>query len=180
MNNISFYRNGFYSNKACLVLIPKNASTAISAFCSWEPCDYTAINRKRYIAVFRDPIDRWISGTTEYLWRSQYIHNQSIENVDLEKIEFDRHTKPQIEFIKTLDLNRTIFYKFDSEVLHRMQKDWGCFRKTVNLEIVNQIKDNADKLKVQEYVLSTLPVLDTKIRQYYLEDFRLTNNTVLL
>ncbi len=38
------FRTGFYNDKACIVLIPKNASTAISAYCSWTPTDYKHIN----------------------------------------------------------------------------------------------------------------------------------------
>jgi hypothetical protein len=180
MDKISFYGNGFYSDKAIITLIPKNVSTAISSFCAWNKCDYTAVNRRNYIVVLRDPVDRWISGATEYVWRSTHIHGAKLEDIDLSQIELDRHTKPQYEFIKMLDLKRTMFYKFDSTVLHRLQADWNCFRKTAKLDIVNQIADSADKTAVRAYVRSHLPQLESQILSYYADDFQLTNSVKML
>ena len=162
------FGTGFYNNKACIVLIPKNASTAITTYCAWKPIDYTAINRKTYIAVFRDPIDRWISGATEYLWRAQTFDNLDITTVDLDRIHLDKHTAPQYKFIEMLDRKRTKLYPFSSNVLTQMQTDWQCFRTTANICIVNTISDNKSKIEVKNYVLENANF--NKIKDFYIQD----------
>lgn len=174
----SMFRTGFYNDKACIVLIPKNASTAISAYCSWTPTDYKHINRRTYIAVIRDPIDRWISGATEYLWRCQQFDNVDIRSFNLEKLHLDKHTQPQHTFIEMLDLNRTKLYQFEPNLLHRMQKDWNCFRKTATLDIINTIDGNKNKVKIRNYV--TEHANYNKINDFYAKDlelFQLTTAT---
>jgi len=165
------FRTGFYNDKACIVLIPKNASTAISAYCSWTPTDYKHINRRTYIAVIRDPIDRWISGATEYLWRCQQFDNTDIRSFNLEKLHLDKHTQPQHTFIEMLDPNRTKLYQFEPNLLHRMQEDWNCFRKTATLDIINTIDGNRNKVKIRNYV--TEHANYNKINDFYAKDLEL-------
>jgi hypothetical protein len=179
MQKLNHYGNCFYNNRHCLIVIPKNASTAITTFATWTKGDYTTINRNRYIAIIRDPIDRWISGTTEYLWRLKHIHG-SDEKVNLSQIVFDRHTIPQIRFLEGIDLKRTLFYKFDNTVLDRLHQDFDCFRKTANVRIINQIDTNPDKAKIKAYVKQQVIELEGKIKETYTLDYQLTNSVDML
>lgn len=165
------FRNGFYSDKAVIALIPKNASTAISAYCCWQPTDYTAINRRNYIAVIRDPVDRWISGATEYLWRSQRFEGTDLSSFDLDRIHLDKHTQPQFTFIDMLDSKRTILYPFSPDLLIRMQQDWKCFRKSATLDFINTINTDESKIKVRDYVVANANF--NKIKDFYSRDFEL-------
>ena len=176
--NIHMFRTGFYNDKACMVLIPKNASTAISTYIAWKPTDYKAINRRTYIAVFRDPVDRWISGATEYLWRGQNFDGLDITTVDLDRIHLDKHTAPQHTFIDMLDPKRTKLYPFGPDVLKQLQDDWNCFRSTAHINIVNTINTNESKIKVRDYVVANANF--NKINDFYAKDleiFRLTTST---
>ena len=168
------FRTGFYNNKACIVLIPKNASTAIANYCAWTPTDYQTINRRTYIAIFRDPVDRWISGATEYLWREQQFEGLDITTVDLDKICFDKHTATQHSFIDMLDTHRTKLYKFGPTVLEEIHEDWKCFRKTAKLNIINTITDNQSKIKVRDYVIDNADF--DKIKDFYKQDQNIFNS----
>jgi hypothetical protein len=163
------FRNGFYSDKAVIALIPKNASTAISAYCAWTPTDYTAINRRNYIAVIRDPVDRWVSGATEYIWRCQRFEGIEPSSFDLNKIHLDKHTQPQVTFIDMLDPKRVILYPFGPDLLTRMQDDWNCFRKTAKLQVINTIDTDESKIKVREHVIANADF--DKVREFYSRDF---------
>ena len=165
------FRTGFYNNKACIVLIPKNASTAIANYCAWTPTDYQTINRRTYIAIFRDPVDRWISGATEYLWRCQTFENLDIKTVDLDQIYLDKHTKPQYKFIEMLDSKRTKLYLFEPNVLNKIQNDWQCFRNTAKIDIVNTINNNESKIKVRNFVTENANF--NKIKDFYHQDLEI-------
>ncbi len=172
------FRTGFYNNNACIVLIPKNASTAISTYIAWKPTDYKVINRRTYIAVFRDPIDRWISGATEYLWRGQKFDGLDIATVDLDLVHLDKHTAPQHTYIDMLDPKRTKLYPFGPDVLNQLQNDWNCFRSTAEISIVNTIHTDESKIKVRDYVVDNANF--NKINDFYAKDleiFRLTTST---
>ena len=168
------FGNGFYSDKAVIALIPKNASTAISAYCVWKPTDYTTVNRKTYIAVIRDPVERWISGATEYVWRCQKFEGIDPKSFDLSKIHLDKHTQPQFTFIDMLDARRTKLYAFGPNVLTQMQADWKCFRKTAKLQIINTISTDPSKVKVRDYIIKNADF--DKVKTFYSQDQEIFNS----
>ena len=69
--HLSHSKNQFYVN------IPKNASSYISVWLinnKWQSKIYNNSDRAREaIIVLRDPVDRWVSGISQYL--SSYIVN---------------------------------------------------------------------------------------------------------
>lgn len=105
------------------VNIPKNAS-------SWtkqqlEAADFTQKNyfldklqNHRAVVVLRDPVERWVSGISEYF--SRYYHGNSPKDLNnfaidivFNHITFDPHTEKQLYFIQDLDPANTVYFWFD-------------------------------------------------------------------
>ena len=111
------------SNWYCYVSIPKVASSYLKlalpghVFDIWNWQWYEKSGEVpskqivKYIIVLRDPIERWITGAVEY-WHRIYP-NRNWMTQDLHdifaQIEFDKHTRPQSDFVHLVDLDRTIW-----------------------------------------------------------------------
>jgi hypothetical protein len=55
-----------------------------------------------YLVVLRDPVERWVSGVLEYWCRAYPDHDWSPTEPQhwlFEQIEFDVHTRPQVDFL---------------------------------------------------------------------------------
>lgn len=73
----------------------------------------------KYLVVLRDPVQRWISGAVEF-WCRYFPPRDWLGNIDdvFETIEFDVHTRPQIDFLHAVDYNRTTWLWMDAAVEH--------------------------------------------------------------
>ena len=113
------YKTSFrHQLSSCIVLgntgfsyvpIPKNASTYLTHvfrdnlnFINYEY--YRTLKNMKYLAVLRDPYDRWLTGIVEYIARYFPIDNETsltpdLLNYFLKKIVLDPHTEPQVNFL---------------------------------------------------------------------------------
>lgn len=151
------------------VNIPKNASTftKVNHF-GWTVDNYYKCEpTSTVLVVLRDPIDRWLSGISEYFYRYQ----QDISNItdllesdepslklylDLifNQITFDDHTEKQIRFINDIDFNKCVFFKCDLN-FPRLYSEF--YRTNFNLDNqfnlspwYNVTKDYPKKQKIKE------------------------------
>ena len=139
------------SNSFYWINIPKNASTTIKlTMDNWYQSnfilDHNFPQKLTPIICLRHPIDRWISGFVEYLFRdqSEKIGKCSIEEISdslksrpfreliFNKIIFDEHTEKQQYFIHGLDLSTAIYFLINKK-----------FTATFNHFLTTQIKQSA-------------------------------------
>lgn len=111
------------------VPIPKNASTfcanTVGERLGWrEPLNFRQsyrVKTKIPFIVIRDPIERWITGITEFIVRSNLENNWINLNV-FKNIVFDEHTIPQIEYLRDLNLDKAIIFKFNLKLEYNFCK----------------------------------------------------------
>lgn len=114
------------------VNIPKNAS-------SWTKQQLEAVEftQKNYhkdnlydhtaVVVLRDPVNRWISGMSEYFTRYYYrnsprdLNNFTIDII-FNHVTFDPHTEKQLYFIQDLDPSKTVYFWFDNNYREQFGK----------------------------------------------------------
>jgi len=151
--------------------IPKNASTSIKeAFTAnkWNECclELNVIRENpiknvldeidEIIVVLRNPINRWISATTQYFCDPENSHGTflidgypqiDVGNEDVLKeifntIEFDMHSSPQFAYLDLLEhhINKCTYFKLDdnltsnfNEYLHSI----GCDYKIRHVDKVS-------------------------------------------
>ena len=186
--HLSHSKNQFYVN------IPKNASSYISVWLinnKWQSKTYkNSDNVSEAIIVLRDPVNRWISGISQYL--SSYVvnddkitpqifnefYNLAIERIIFDVIwQFDDHTWPQFYFFDEClsQIKMKTYFLLDNNFNNN-------FKKYLNLEdpincprnattnntfiIANKIKDE----------LSKNDDLVSKIKEAYEQDYDLINS----
>ena len=125
------------------ILIPKNASSSINiAFnkLNWNKIDQDQGRKPRhhqaikidptlaskYFAILRDPIERWISGITQFTYQSKRNRKHLYEDITpfIENPWHDQHQAPQHLFLKpwsdvtTFDITTFDITTFKFEHLH--------------------------------------------------------------
>jgi len=107
--------------KMSFITINKCCSTSMIKWCkdnNWLPVQQKIDDQKRkYLVILRDPVERWISGFRTYL---------SIKNIDVKNIEdnywkifkevviFDTHTLPQYKHMISIKLKNIFAVDFNS------------------------------------------------------------------
>ena len=106
------------------VYIPKNASSWTKPNLKdlgWEFYNYrTDKLDKHALVVLRDPVERWLSGITEYLtlYHPTFPPSDWTRNTfDLvfDRICFDDHTDKQVKFLHGINTDNCTFFKFDND-----------------------------------------------------------------
>lgn len=106
--------------------IPKNISTLLKYIFAkkfnWQyNYNYYSIknDEKKFIVCLRDPIDRWTSGVSEYIYRNHYncdLNNKELLKFIFERTIFDEHTEPQVSFLHGLNTEDIIFIKYEKNM----------------------------------------------------------------
>ena len=95
----------------------------------------------RYLVVLRDPLERWISGATEYWCRAAGGPDWTMINGNdpvLEKIQFDVHTLPQCEFLANIDFSRTTWLWLDQSIENH---SWFGINQVQLLPVANPLRN---------------------------------------
>lgn len=115
---------GVFGKPIVFVSIPKNAHTwAIETLTNNSIINTDIKIPKRlfsdpeYLVILREPIDRWISGAVEFFFRTgtkymSVLQEEKFCDVLFNIMRLDEHTKPQLDFIAELPLDKTVFFKF--------------------------------------------------------------------
>ena len=168
--------------------IPKNASTFIKhefERLGWEYSNYYDYNSsKKIIVVLRDPVDRWISGITEYL--KLYYPNLNTLSCDFmdhifTQITLDDHTEKQIYFINGVDLDKCIFLKVNYNLGHNLNKVLSELDINNNFDSISKeyVSDISEKhLKFKKQILKYIddrPEVILNIKKHFAADYNLIN-----
>jgi hypothetical protein len=148
-----------------LFKIPKNASTFLVdnlTKLDWEHVNFEDYleSKVKTIVILRDPISRWISGVVEYLF---LYHKNILDNIIdpftfdylpllgeklaisliFEKIVFDDHTDRQCSFLQKVDIDNTVWFRFDNN----LNKNISCFLNSagINNDLLDAAKVNSSE-----------------------------------
>lgn len=179
------------------VYIPiyKNANTWGKEFflrtCNWQfnrsnsPNDLT---NNKYIIFLRDPIERWISGAVEYLFRKYQegfdystCDSALVTEMIFDVLRLDAHTDPQTTGLTLLDMNKGTFFWINDEfenkvreftkVVLRVDTDATIDPKKYNKSSHIEFK-RASTTKIKNY-LDKVPEHRQRIMDFYGSDYNL-------
>jgi hypothetical protein len=180
--------------KYSYINIPKNASSMFKQlFNTWSFVNFQNIKQqpsREYIAILRDPTDRWISATAEYLVGKystlgpknntltdleiiQVLESNFFQNLLFDFVIFDGHSLPQCWFLQQLNLQNIKFFYFDKTVNERVSVYTGT---TYNNHWINQSLTFSKKSIIITY-LKNLIDSDASLRniidKHYYADHKL-------
>ena len=168
-------------NDKTYIHIPKNASSFVKGVLIgsggfWHHSE-TLTNSSENLIVLRDPIDRWCSGITQYLYNSK--QDPSINEI-FDKITFDDHTDLQTYFLQDVDLSHATFM-FVDENLRANLANWiynHGYRTNVDIAIEYNASSEDDRASTKDYytkLLDQKPEFVLKLQQHFVEDYALIN-----
>ena len=171
----------YYSviNSTNILQIPKNASSWIKRL---TPQSTKLPTGKCNAVILRDPIDRWISGTVEFLLsghaRENNFTTQNVLECFLQNKNFlDPHTWPQTWFVEKLPKLPTAYFWFEND-FNLLVK----FLDIKNIKIPYTLKINEGKKnKHKQLLLEKYKLLSTRykkeLQEIYSMTFDLINST---
>lgn len=194
-----------------IVNVPKNASSFILDWTSrsgkWHAHSLTDVQNhpsiQEIIVILRDPVERWLSGFTQYacswlLNASRFFdtvtgpgpefqrktgrefvenYNWLTERLMFDNLEtFDDHVWPQHWFFETLlpDIPRRYFY-IDNGFNQRLQTHLGLCDPDPDLDR-NAGADNQDMLVIQQFLaqrMAAVPELLSAVKTAYAGDYKI-------
>ena len=159
------------------VHIPKNASSFIKG-CLLSTNQFThsntLVSADRYLITLRDPIERWISGITQFMMieTNQHLTLQELINT----VTFDDHTELQTYFLKDVDLNKCTFLKVDKNLRTNI-KNWmltnGYVADIDNITNINE----GNQLPKDRFaaLVDGNSQIKLKLADHYAKDYELIN-----
>ena len=167
------------------VPIPKNASKFANKYFRNQARWHRHLNflnmknDKKFIVFLREPLERWVSGMTEYIFR--YYRHIDIKNPNyfINKKVFDEHTEFQSYFLEGIDLSNCIFFRVDNFLQENLQdfmkrnvKEFRNIKPAIIPEI-SPIKENMKTilrsfLEERKYA--------EPLEKFYQKDYDLYNN----
>ena len=167
------------SNKnITFVHIPKNASSFIKGcLLSTEKFKHSnmLLNAEQYLVALRDPIERWVSGISQFMAVEGNKHLTESELVNT--ITFDDHTELQTYFLQNVDLNKCTFLRVDNNLRNNI-KTWMAVNGyyVTNFDDMPNINQGDQTLKNK---FATLIDNDNQIKlkliKHYANDYELIN-----
>lgn len=189
------------ANKS-IIHVPKNASSDIKpmfAYNNWKEDNFYQRDCDEYIAILRDPTDRWVSGITEFLigensffgqsnrkkintvqQAEQFVESDIVVNLLTTEVMFDAHTMPQCLFLKGIPFEKLRSFSFRPSVLDEIGSYLGLklLKKNNNSTATDPIK-----LAVSNGIrklLSTNPILQKKLDHTYYCDHQLLDKVTTI
>lgn len=197
-------------NPYVYIPIPKNASTWATAYFSkhlnWEKGrDYSlysdhhydhlfsTIKYQRKIVILRDPIDRWITGISQYIFQhvpDLDLNNKQFYQYFFSKKVFDEHTDFQVNFIRYLELKTVDFFKVDNNLYFNLDTHLKKMLPNEHKPIPTNLEKNrssTDKairhpmlqLHLKKMLTENKDYLNS-LQNFYHSDYNLINNITFI
>lgn len=183
-----FFRS--HCRKFAYVPIPKCASSWASTFTRTQLDWYVSLPHDilhelscKKLVILREPLDRWVSGMSQYLTmnhRGLPLENRDLIRFFYERIDFDPHTTPQVNYLLDVDTDDIIFFRFDKN----LEKNFKEFIKNnTGQEYEGYVFKNETPItgyaplckKMIKHITFSSKEWSDKIEAYYKKDFELYN-----
>jgi hypothetical protein len=175
-------------NQHLYINIPKNASNYLDRVfgnSNWNPCNLMsfAVRELPAIVVLRDPLERWVSGATQYIVGNigtgkefSEHYNLLFERLLFDQVILDDHTMPQYYYFNEFPKANIRYYFLNTTLSDKIKQDFNLTEPT---EIVyNKTVNDTQKTIISNHLLSRLNtdirLLDT-IKKRYSKDYDLIN-----
>lgn len=124
----------------------------------------TSNKDKNFIIFLRDPIKRWLSGVSEFIYQEQFaknreidLNNETILYLIFNGVRFDIHTTPQIYFLEGLNLANCYFFDIDNPNFIKnlnffCHKHFG-YKSKIDISNQNVTKENIHKKEIYNRIL---------------------------
>jgi len=187
----------FFKDNLVYIPIPKNSSSYIGQLLlknNWNVGNFltTDLTNKQLIILLRDPIDRWISGMSEYLCSSLLTNgrtsddiiknwNNIVQDLVFDRVIFDDHTEKQVYFIQSIPIENCVFFNSAKQPEQAVKQYLTTHNVDLNIDIVidrNQTHGNKYKEPLVDFLrdhLAQNPSLTNKLMNTYREDYTLWN-----
>jgi len=170
------------------ITIPKNASSSVRMLLpEWK---HLMVTTPETLAIVRDPIDRWISGITQYLYAWTQTSDKVKQDARVSEMHrlietelfllmlFDfpinnAHTMPQSWFFDGYDYTTIRFYKYDSTVLSRVS-EYVKVDSSKHILYNNRTVDSLLKMEISDkirQILNQYPECKTRLFNLYRSDY---------
>jgi hypothetical protein len=131
---------------------------------------------KKIIVAYRDPIERWLSGVTQYIYRHKFPNitlNKTVVDILLDIVILDNHTLPQTDYLNNINTDDCIFFI----VNENYTKNLSSFTsKTLNIELEdynfwqNKTIENSDKVYIYNTIKKHMNTNLHRLHHYYKKD----------
>ena len=173
--------------------IPKNASTYTGNLLKYNDWEWYNVNQEHFqkaVIVLRDPLDRWISGISQYLcsyilgkdYGSDHLiedYNELSHRLIFDNLIFDDHTTPQINFINLIPNHIQKYYIWANRdtLVDSLCHVVGTTLKNNQDLLDNSKESNYDTNNLSNFFKSRLTINEKKkIYDLYREDYDLVNS----
>lgn len=173
--------------------IPKNASSWTKTNLkdwNWEFYNYHTDNlyHKHALVVLRDPVDRWLSGISEYM----YLHHRNFDvghisntflNLVFDRIAFDDHTDSQVLFLQNLNLSNCTFFWCDESYRENFSHFLNSTKMPNNYYSYNYQHVTKDEpirskfKKIFQQAIENNSKYNQKLQWYFAKDYNLIRST---
>lgn len=158
--------------------IPKNASSFLKE-CLIGTGQFrqtqSLVQANSYLIALRDPIDRWISGISQFLSSESNQHFTLLELTNT--ITFDDHTELQTYFLQGIDLDKATFLRVDQNLRKNIQK-WLKENSYPTRYIGNVPMHNQGDEKIKNRISDMIDgnsQIKLKLVKHYDKDYKLIN-----
>ena len=183
------------TDKFFYVPIPKNSSSYITALLranDWQLYNFLYDNTidKKCIILLRDPVDRWITGISQYLCSYVLDHDfnsrdlindwsRLVETILFDRVIFDDHTEKQCYFFNSIPIDQCVF--FDStnkpEVAIKKYLNSHGYDLNINLSLTrNASTGNREHHNLCAFITNVLqenPAFVHRLKDVYRDDYNL-------
>lgn len=118
-------------------------------------------SNEKVIVVLRDPIERWISGVTQYISgrMPSIVLSDDIIKIFIDHLVIDLHLETQTKFLHGIKFDQCVFFNLDknleSNLKHYLQQEYGA-EINIALDHKNDYKQDIgkvhNKLRLQDFI----------------------------
>lgn len=183
------------TDKFFYVPIPKNSSSYMTALLrenNWQLFNflYDNIEDKKCIILLRDPVDRWITGISQYL--CSYVINDGynandvikdwsklVEKIVFDRVIFDDHTEQQCYFFNSIPLDNCVFFDSTNNPEVAVKKYLNTHGCDLNIQLSlpkNESNGNSEHAKFVKWFTELLQnnnYLIDRLKDVYHDDYNL-------
>ena len=137
----------------------------------------------KYVVILRDPLERWLSGTVEFLQSSyakqnahHFSYTQVLDVFFRDQVFLDAHTYPQHWFINSIDRDNITWVYFDNNLSNTLEQLFNRYQLEYTMPLKQNVgKNNTTKTQLYNEYKSVLDneKYKSQLIDLYKQDYQL-------